>query len=153
MRLSGFSLMSADAFSSDTSADSIPGSFIRATRTVWAQISQSMPRTFNCTWRSSAIAALGASNAIARHAAVILTIRITRLLFVQPEKITCVDYDSRVLARLAARLPLIDREQHAALEAILLVEQQGGRPDQQQPAPALGIDGARAPRGAIDLTG
>ena len=70
MVLPGFSRMSAVAFSSDTSTDSTPSSFLRATLTAWAQNAQSMPSTFSCTRRSSEKASDGSSRSSENAAAV-----------------------------------------------------------------------------------
>ena len=59
--LPGLRRMSAVAFSSETSTDSTPSSFLMATRTAWAQNVQSIPSTLICTRRSSAAAMDGNS--------------------------------------------------------------------------------------------
>src|SRR4029078_5598155 len=129
--------MSAEALSSDTSADSTPGSFISATRTVWAQISQSMPSTFSCTWRSSAIAVAGAMSSIAIMATE--SVRINPPGLSKPEKVAGVDDGAIALVRLHAVRPLVDGKQNASLESVLLVQQQGRRADQEQSSAAVWI--------------
>jgi hypothetical protein len=60
--------------------------FFKATRTAWAQTSQSIPKTVNSTWRNSACAVVAASNKIIKTAVNNLFIKAPNLIRVYAEK-------------------------------------------------------------------
>src|SRR5262249_7004700 len=101
-----------------------------ATRTAWAQISQSIPSVFISTWSSSARAGAAAS--------IVQTIA-AKTPFIspsfEPEEVADVDRRTIPFGRTCIVHALIDRKEHAARHAVGLVQEQRRRPHEHGARP------------------
>src|SRR5215471_10263755 len=141
-RLSARSRISADAFSSETSTDSTPSSFFRATLTAWAQKVQSMPSTLIRTCRSSADAGAGSNNASSASDASRVMVMSVSSVAARPEEVREVHAEPEPLVRLRAVHALVERKQGAGLEAVRLVQKKKRRADEGDASAGIRHHGA-----------
>src|SRR5690349_19075399 len=120
-----------------------------ATRTAWAQISQSIPKVLISTRRSSATAGPAAAS---RAMMVMPTMRLFITPLFQPKKVRDVHGNAHVLLYGSCVDPLIRRKEHTALDTDRLVKQQCRRAYEDGSGARTGRDAADM-RGAAVLSG